>query len=94
MEVNVVDPISRKGYRFKGTGEVFIDGSTFEAGVAAYRQRGVTSPIRAIVVIRIERAAPLVSPVYDAGLTEAEVRANWERYWAELRGRETTATGE
>ena len=91
VEVNVVDPISRKGYRFKGTGQVFADGPTFEAGVTTYRQRGVGSPIRAIVLIKVERAAPLLSPVYDTGLTEAEVRANWERYWAELRGREAVA---
>jgi len=26
VEVNVVDPFARKGYRFKGTGEVVVEG--------------------------------------------------------------------
>jgi uncharacterized protein len=26
VEINVVDPFARKGYRFKGTGEVILDG--------------------------------------------------------------------
>src|SRR5437762_7820366 len=30
VEVNVVDPIVRKGYRFKGTAEVVVDGPRFD----------------------------------------------------------------
>ncbi|MGA2647727.1 MAG: pyridoxamine 5'-phosphate oxidase family protein [Candidatus Sulfotelmatobacter sp.] len=30
VEINVVDPFARKGYRFKGTGEVIVDGELFQ----------------------------------------------------------------
>lgn len=77
VEVNVVDPIRRKGYRFKGPAEVHRDGPTFEAGLRFYRERSglEASRVRAIVLIRVERAAEVVSPAYDDGSTEAEVEA-------------------
>ncbi len=85
VEVNVVDPLVRKGYRFKGNADVLNSGPTFDEIVAFYRKRGVRSPIRHIVLIRVERAVPLVSPAYDSGATEAEVRARWERYWSSMQ---------
>ena len=36
IEVNVVDPIARKGYRFKGTAEAHTDGAVFERGMRLY----------------------------------------------------------
>jgi predicted pyridoxine 5'-phosphate oxidase superfamily flavin-nucleotide-binding protein len=80
VEINVVDPIVRKGYRFKGTAEVFAEGPRFEEIVAFYRRRGSTSPIRSGVLVRVERALPLVSPAYDTGATEDEVRTRWQRH--------------
>jgi predicted pyridoxine 5'-phosphate oxidase superfamily flavin-nucleotide-binding protein len=85
VEVNVVDPIARKGYRFKGSATVFSSGPTFDGIVAFYRRRGVRSPIRHVVLVQVERALPLVSPAYDSGATEAEIRAQWERYWSSIR---------
>src|SRR3989441_12637095 len=38
VEINVVDPMSRKVYRFKGTGVVFGQGPRFEEIVAFYRE--------------------------------------------------------
>src|SRR5262245_58121827 len=36
VEINVVDPIARKGYRFKGTAEVHTEGLAFERGIRLY----------------------------------------------------------
>src|ERR1700740_126581 len=44
VEINVVDATVRKGYRFKGTAEVFGDGPTFEKLLQFYRSRGTTLP--------------------------------------------------
>ena len=77
IEINVVDPILRKGYRFKGTATVLTEGPQFDAAVARYRQRGTRNPIQSMVLIKVERALSLVSPAYDLGLTEAEVRQRW-----------------
>src|SRR4051794_16908642 len=74
IEVNVVDPILRKGYRFKGTATVYGDGPHFDAGVRFYRHRGSTSPIAHIVLVEVTRALPLISPAYDLGETERAVQ--------------------
>ena len=85
VEVNVVDPILRKGYRFKGTATIERAGSVFDRAMALFRSLDVNNPITDVVLIRVERALPVDSPAYDLGLTEDEVRARWERYWRELR---------
>lgn len=87
VEVNVVDPLIRKGYRFKGRATVLTEGPRFEACCTFYRERGLTRPIRSVVLIRVERALPVVSPGYEDGVTEEEMRRRWERYWEDLRGR-------
>ena len=94
VEINVVDPMLRKGYRFKGTGRVLAEGSLFDDIVASFRKRGVSSPIHHVVMVRVERALPLVSPAYDSGATEAEVRARWEGYWRSMERDDATSTGE
>lgn len=53
IEINVVDPISRKGYRFKGTGTVLAEGSLLEETLRFYRGRGVTNSIRAVVLVEM-----------------------------------------
>ena len=44
IEVNVVDPIVRKGYRFKGMGCVLHEGELFDQIVAFYRRNGSGRP--------------------------------------------------
>ena len=79
LEINVVDPISRKGYRFRGRGTVVDGGSRFDELLAFYRSRGSTNPIQTVVVIDVERAEAVISPAYDEGATEEEIRARWRR---------------
>src|SRR5215203_5694772 len=76
IEINVVDPISRKGYRFKGTGTVLTEGTQFD---------------EAVVLVEVGRAEPLTSPAYDLGATEQEVRERWERHHEALRWDESGA---
>lgn len=75
LEVNVVDPILRKGYRFKGTASVHRDGPVFQAGLQFYERRSGLDRrrIEAIVLIAVEHAEPVVSPAYDDGSSEAVV---------------------
>jgi predicted pyridoxine 5'-phosphate oxidase superfamily flavin-nucleotide-binding protein len=95
IEVNVVDPIVRKGYRFKGMAAVHAEGPLFDEVLAFFQGRGVANPIRHVVVIRVERALPLTSPAYDLGLTEDAVRDRWQRYYSALaRGELEMVTGE
>jgi uncharacterized protein len=75
VEINVVDPIVRKGYRFKGPATVHREGPEFESGLQFYQERSGLEAhrIEAIVLIRIEAAAPLISPAYDDGSSERDV---------------------
>ena len=87
VEINVVDPLSRKGYRFKGLATLHSEGPQFEALLDFYRRRGSTSQKRHIVLVKVEQAAPLISPAYDGGRSEAEISARWRRYWNDLWSR-------
>src|SRR5215470_1796326 len=87
VEINVVDPLARKGYRFKGTAIVYSEGRKFEEFVAFYARQGVREAarrIRSVVLVKVERALPLISPAYDFAATEAEVRAQWKSYMERL----------
>jgi uncharacterized protein len=83
VEVNVVDPIRRKGWRFVGRARVHTAGPLFEEIVAWYARPASAAPATAVVVIDVDRAEELISPAYDSGATEAEIAASWrERYLA------------
>ena len=86
MEVNVVDPIVRKGYRFKGEAQILDGGELFEDVLAFFeRERGTTrGRVRAAVLMRVDRAATLISPVYDLGVSEDEVVGRWREHHLEL----------
>jgi predicted pyridoxine 5'-phosphate oxidase superfamily flavin-nucleotide-binding protein len=86
IEVNVVDPLTRKGYRFKGHASVLREGPEFQRALDFYRARGSTSGKRHIVLVTVQAAAPLISPAYDGGQTEAEITARWRTYWESLWG--------
>ena len=84
VEVNVVDPFARRGFRFKGTATVLADGPAYDEAVAFFRARGSRLPIRSVVLVAVTRALPVVSPAYADGTTEAEVRARWEPHYRGL----------
>ncbi len=84
VEINVVDPLVRKGYRFKGLARVLGDGGEYEAGLEFFRRRGSTSAKPHVVLVKVERAAALVSPAYDSGQSETAVIAKWRNYWETL----------
>jgi hypothetical protein len=96
VEVNVVDPFLRKGYRFKGVASILESGALYNEAIAFYRKRGSqVSAIREVVIMRIHQAQPIDSPAYDLGLTEDEIRARWERYYQSLhRGKPQEPGGE
>src|SRR5262245_54602170 len=95
VEVNVVDPFVRKGYRFKGVASILDSGPFYDTLLAFYRERGSQFAIREIVMIQVQTAQPIDSPAYDLGLTEEEVRDRMERHFQSLRaGRPTSQTVE
>jgi uncharacterized protein len=86
VEINVVDPFLRKGYRFKGVATLLESGPLYEKAIAFYQDRGShVSVIREVVLVRVEWTQPIDSPAYDLGLTEDDVRSRWERHFDSLR---------
>lgn len=81
IEINIVDGFIRKGFRFKGTGKVLSNGPLFEEIVSFYKSRGATYSIRHIVLVNVERIVPVISPVYDTGISEEDVKKKWIDYW-------------
>src|SRR5262249_18342325 len=78
LEINFVDPFSRKGYRFKGTARVVTkDTAEFATLAARYPASLLVDRYRAFVVLHVARAAPLLSPAYDAGADEAGLRKQY-----------------
>src|SRR5437667_7790785 len=95
VEVNVVDPFVRKGYRFKGVADVLESGTLYDKAIAFYKERGSrVSAFREVVMVRVQSAQPIDSPAYDLGLTEDEVRTRWERYFQSLRAGKATSAAD
>ena len=75
VEINVVDPVLRKGYRFKGRASVHTEGPAFEQALQFFERVSGTdvSRIRGVAIVAVERAGALISPAYASGLGEREV---------------------
>jgi uncharacterized protein len=85
VEVNVVDPILRKGYRFKGRAQVYTEGPIFQQALAFYNHLEA-SRIHGVAIIAVQHTAPLISPAYDMGATEQEVKERFASRLEALHG--------
>jgi uncharacterized protein len=88
-EINVVDPYVRKGYRFRGKGTVLHTGTSYWKVLEMYRAEGAdVRRVRSVVIVEVESALPLVSPIYLVGNhPEDEIRALWQEYHRKSRDR-------
>ena len=84
IEVNMVDPFLRRGYRFKGVAEIVTEGETFDlVANELWEREGRQYPVNAVVHITVQAALPVRSPAYvfNKGVQEENVRKIWlERY--------------
>jgi len=81
IEINVVDPFSRRGYRFKGIAEIISYGNKFNKIISYYKKSGVKSTIKSIILVKIENVSEVLSPLYDLGYTEEELKTKWKKYY-------------
>jgi hypothetical protein len=82
VEINAVDFISRRGYRFRGTGQVLEPGGgDFEWIAGRLRAiHGEQTPCHHAVKVQITDVAELLSPGYTVQhLPESELRHAWIR---------------
>jgi len=84
LEINVVDPFLRKGFRFKGQGTIIKNGKIYENILSNYREKGVKSPIGGIVLVEVSEILEVTSPLYDLGVSEVEMKKKWKKYFLDL----------
>ena len=83
VEINVVDPIKRKGYRFKGNAKIISDGNLYDEIVDYYKKNGTKNKISSVVMVNIDQVAEVVSPLYDLGISEKEISEKWTKHFLE-----------
>ena len=81
VEINVVDPLTRKGYRFKGTSSILRGGEEFAKIISHYKKIGIKSEIQAVVLVQIQTFKEVTSPLYDLGHTEEEIKERWKKHY-------------
>ncbi len=84
VEINVIDPLLRKGYLFRGEAQIIQDKSLFEKILNHYRDNGVKSPINSIVLVKVTDVSNVTSPLYDMGVSEQEIKSKWKKHFASL----------
>ena len=81
IEINVIDPFSRTGYRFKGLANILSDGEDFVNILDYFKQKGIKSTISHIVVIDVTSFSEITSPSYDLGLKKDDLIKKWKQYY-------------
>jgi len=80
LEINTVDQISRRGFRFRGTAEIMESGPTFDlVANEIWTREGPNVPIHAVVKVHVTAASEVLSPAYwlNKGISVDEVRRAW-----------------
>ncbi|MED5283125.1 MAG: pyridoxamine 5'-phosphate oxidase family protein [Thermoproteota archaeon] len=81
IEINVIDPFSRLGYRFKGLAQILSNGKDFENILDYFKQKGIKSSISHIVVVDVTSFSEITSPSYDLGLKKEDLVKKWKQYY-------------
>jgi len=84
VEINVIDPLLRKGYLFQGKARILQDGTLYQEILNHYRQNGIKSPINSIVLVDVSCVSDVISPLYDLGISEDEIKLKWQKHFSTL----------
>ena len=85
MEINVVDILSRRGYRFFGQAKTIKGGDVFNLALKILQDEGEFNyQVNAIILLKVEKAAPLISPGYLHVEDEWEMREVYKRVRPQL----------
>ena len=81
VEINVIDPLSRKGSLFTGTAKIIKNTPLYVEILNHYRTNGIKSPINSIVIVDISSVSEVTSPLYDLGQNEEEIKLKWKLFF-------------
>jgi predicted pyridoxine 5'-phosphate oxidase superfamily flavin-nucleotide-binding protein len=77
MEINVIDALSRRGYRFFGAAAIQEGEVAARACARVFEEEGARFDVAAVVVLEVHRALSLVSPGYLHVRDERAMRSAW-----------------
>ena len=81
IEINVIDPFSRMGYRFKGIANILSDGDDFKKILDYFEKKGIKSKISDIIAVDVKSFSKVTSPSYDLGLKKDDLVKKWKQYY-------------
>lgn len=81
VEINAIDPFSRKGYLFRGRAKILEKGLLYDNILNYYRSHNVKSPINSIVLVEVSEVTRVTSPLYDTGTSEQEIKSRWKKHF-------------
>ena len=81
-EINVVDPFRRRGYRFKGIAEIIsIRQINLIKLFHTTKNLELKALSKSIILVKIEKISEVLSPLYDLGYTEEELKTKWKKHY-------------
>ena len=81
IEINVIDPFSRMGYRFKGIANILSEGDDFKKILDYFEKKGIKSKISDIITVDVKSFSKVTSPSYDLGLKKDDLVEKWKQYY-------------
>ena len=84
VEINVIDPLLRKGYLFQGNARILQDGTLYQEILNHYRRNGIKSPINSIILVDVSCISDVISPLYDLGISEDKIKSKWQKHFSTL----------
>ncbi|AFS80491.1 pyridoxamine 5'-phosphate oxidase-like FMN-binding protein [Candidatus Nitrosopumilus koreensis AR1] len=84
VEINVIDPLLRKGFLFKGVAKIIKDVPPYDDILKYYRNNGIKSPIDSIILVDVVNVSEVTSPLYDLGIGEEEIKSKWKKHFDNL----------
>ncbi len=84
VEINVIDPLLRKGYLFQGVAKIIVSGEMYDGILDYYRVNGIKSQINSIVLVDVSGVSEVTSPLYDLGMSEQVIKSKWQKHFAGL----------
>ena len=81
IEINVIDPFSRMGYRFQGTAKIISNGDDFQKILKFFEEKKIKSKILDIVIVNVESFSEVTSPSYDLGQKKDDLVKKWKQYY-------------
>jgi len=84
VEINVIDPLLRRGYLFKGMARILNDGKMYDEILEFYKNFGIKSIIHEIILVTVSDVSLVTSPLYDLGISEQDIKLKWQKYFHDL----------